>query len=304
MKNLKAALQKYASRLPTGEAEILVARVIRKDRAFLYAHPDYRLSLIAYFRFRYYLHLRCSGIPIAYITHHKQFFGIDFFVNKHTLIPRPETELMVENAIEAIRRKWETEERIVFIDVGTGSGCIPIAIAKAMSNQQCSNVTIEHGPESKLSFYGIDISRPALKIAKQNARTQNVFINFLHGDLLEPFTKIFNFQFSIFNFVITANLPYLTEEQFDTEPSIQHEPHSALVAENGGLALYEKLLAQIQFLISHQHNISVSLFLEIDPSQSVAIPSLIYSHLPDARLTIKKDLAGHDRLVIIHYNPL
>ena len=168
------------------------------------------------------------------------------------------------------------------IDVGTGSGCIPISILK--------NV------DRSIQTFAIDVSRPALRMAKKNAKKHAVKINFLHGNLVEPLLK--NYKLQATKLIITANLPYLTEQQFQTEPSIQREPKQALVAKKNGLALYEKLLEQIKFL-NPNFNFQISAFFEIDPSQTNAISVLIKQILPEATVEIKKDLAGLDRLVII-----
>ncbi len=285
---------RYSDQCADGEIDSVLCFILQKDKAFLFAHNDYRLSPITYVKFRYFVWQRRRGIPIAYITHHKEFFGIDLYVNKHTLIPRPETEMMVEAALEEIKKA--RNQKINLIDVGTGSGCIPIAIASELK-KQCNNVTMKPGPADKIKIYATDISKGALRIAARNARTQNVSIDFLQGNLLEPLLK----EKGIWNkeqVIITANLPYLTEEQFTSEPSIRYEPKSALVAANQGLALYEQLLAQIAsqlFLIP----CSLLLLLEIDPSQSTLITPLVQRYLPAAHVTIKPDLAGHSRLVHI-----
>jgi release factor glutamine methyltransferase len=160
-----------------------------------------------------------------------------------------------------------------------------------------------------LHTYATDISSGALRIAKKNAQRHGVDITFLRGNLLQPLLSKFppfirgrrraelaqapegQGEFSL---VITANLPYLTQEQFNSEPSIQDEPPSALVAGNHGLALYEELFKQIRLLIVH-----CSLFLEIDPSQSATIRQLISQHCPNATVEIKTDLRGQDRVVCI-----
>lgn len=274
-------LQKKYQHLNILDFTILLSHTIKKTKEFIFAHPEYVLSTYQQIHLWYYLQKYKNGVPIAYITGHKEFFGLDFFVNKHTLIPRPDTELMVEEACKQITNNT------LLIDIGTGSGCIPIAITKTAAK--------------KIKLIATDISAQALQIAKKNAAQHQVSIQFLQGNLLKPIIpliKRYAFHDTRFTtIVLTANLPYLTEEQFKKEPSIQHEPYHALVASNEGLGLYETLLQQIKTLYDLQ--LTIHVFFEIDPSQTKKINSLIKKHLPTAATKIKKDLAGRDRLVII-----
>ncbi len=274
---IREAQQKYAELLPI-DTEILIATAISKPREFIFTYPEYKLSLWQQIRLQYFTDLRKKDYSIAAIVGHKEFYGLDFFVNKNVLIPRPDTELMVEEVLRIL-----PNDESILIDVGTGSGCIPISILK---NSQTPTET-----------FAIDISRSALRVAKRNARKHAVKIQFLRGDLLEPFLN--SYKLYPKNLVITANLPYLTEQQFQSEPSIQREPKQALVALHNGLALYEELLEQIKTLISNSQ-IQISAFLEIDPSQTEAISVLIKKFLPEGSVEVKKDLAGLDRLVVIN----
>ena len=273
MKKIKEILNKNNNL----DTEILLARALNKPRAFLLAHTDEIIDVASYLRFKYYFWQYSRGYSIAAILHHKEFFWLDFYVNKNVLIPRPETELLVESAIEEIKK---TTNQVTLIDVGTGSGCIPISIAKNINK--------------KTPILAIDISSCALKVAKINAKNHQVNINFFHSNLLTPVLNIITKTTS--ELIITANLPYLTTDQLKSERSIQREPKIALVAEKNGLALYEKLLQQINKYLSDK---KIVLLLEIDPSQTILIKPLITETLPNAKIEIKKDLAGLDRLVKI-----
>ncbi len=264
------------------DAEILLSHTLKQPREFFLSHPEVTISWLERLRFHYALNKRRRGTPLAYLTGHKEFYGLDFVVDKHTLIPRPETEVMVDAVKEQVTIN---NEQIRLIDVGTGSGCIPIAIMKTLKHKNIKTIAI-------------DISECALKIAKKNAEFHHTDVTFLHGNLLEPLADCSLF-IDTCSLIITANLPYLTQEQFDEEPSIQREPHSALVAKDKGLELYRRLLGQIAELISQFPNFSISLFLEIDPSQTDRIQKLIKQHLPQSTIEIKKDLRGQDRVVII-----
>lgn len=276
-------IQKKLHFYPALDIEVLLGAAIQKPKEFLYTHPEYQLTLAQRIHLRYSIFLYKKDYSVAAIIGHKEFYGLQFLVNKHVLIPRPDTELMVEEAIQTLGHELETKNtNIIYIDVGTGSGCIPISIIKNL-------------PKLK-QVYAIDNSSKALTVAKKNAQKHQVHIDFLHGNLLEPILKHRSLLGTPCFFTITANLPYLSEAQFKSEPSIQREPKNALVAKNNGLFLYEKLLSQIKDLPNF---CQMFLFLEIDPSQTEAITQLVFRYIPKAQMKIRKDLGGLDRLVLI-----
>lgn len=264
---LKTAIQK----IDRFEAELLLAHTLKKNREFVVTYPEYKISFSQKYKFLSLVKKRASGIPLAYLTGHKEFFGLDFVVNKHTLVPRPDTEILVENVLKNIKNNPAN----ILIDIGTGSGCIPISIAKNTAQN--------------IQVFATDISKHALTIAKQNAEHHHVHIQFLQGNLLE---KIAQKNIPLKNIILTANLPYLTEEQFNAEKSIQQEPHSALVADDAGLALYKELLTQIQ-----QNNVTGIFFFEIDPSQSQTLSPYIAKIFPNSKIEVIKDLCGRDRMI-------
>ncbi|MDP2692552.1 MAG: peptide chain release factor N(5)-glutamine methyltransferase [bacterium] len=271
--SIKQLLQRANKIIPPLESEILLSSILKKPREYMLTHSDARVGYLKSYRFNNFVKKRNLGVPIAYLIGHKEFYGLDFEVNKYTLIPRPDTEILVENTISHISKND------TLIDVGTGSGCIAISVLKKKKN----------------TAYAIDISKRALTVAKKNARLHGVKINFLHGNLLQPL-KHKNIK-TLKHIIITANLPYLTKKQFSSEPSIQYEPKSALVADKQGLALYEALLNQIKS-ISTSYKLQATSYLEIDPSQTSEITLLIQKIFPEVKIEIKKDLAGHNRLVI------
>ncbi|MFA6491146.1 MAG: peptide chain release factor N(5)-glutamine methyltransferase [Candidatus Magasanikbacteria bacterium] len=280
MKSIKELRSKFLQLLPSPESDSLLQLSCNKEKAFILAHPEYKLSIRELIIFFYYLFEIKHGIPIAYLAGKKEFYGLNFKINKHTLIPRPDTELMVEEVLADVNSSQLQISDTTLIDVGTGSGCIPISVLK----------NLKQFPKETLA---IDISNRALKVAKENAKQNGVSIKFIHGNLLTP---ILNYSLNT-NIVLTANLPYLTIEQFINEPSIQHEPKSALVSSDNGLALYKKLMEQIKIL-----NKTVTVFLEIDPNQTEKIKTIIIALFPQAKIKIKTDLAGRDRLVILKIN--
>ncbi len=262
------------------DAELLLAYILQKPREFIVTYPEYKLSFFQKYKFLRLVKKRASGLPLAYLNGHKNFFGLNFFVNKYTLVPRPDTEILVEEVLKELKSVTPSTDEITIIDIGTGSGCIPISIAK-------------NTPQKNIQIFATDISHQALKVAQQNSKYHKVQIHFLQGSLLEEKIKK-NIPFQNTKILLTANLPYLTQEQFNTERSIQQEPYTALVADDQGLALYKKLLKQIK-----QYTISGTIFFEIDPSQSLTLSEEIKKLFQTAKMEIIKDLCGRDRIIKI-----
>jgi len=273
------------TKLPPLEIELILAFVLKKSREFLFAHPEYELNKFQISDFRFKISKRLKGIPIAYITGYKEFYGLDFMVNQGVLIPRPETELMVDEAINIIKKADSRQQTAVIIDIGTGSGNIIISLVKLIK-----------GKKSDFFFLATDISKRALSVARKNARLHQVNdkIKFFYGNLLEPILK-----FKILNpkskIIILANLPYLAPKQIKQSPTIKYEPKSALNGGADGLKYYRQLFEQIKML-----GVTCYVLCEIDPSQTQKMKTLIKNELPTATYEIKKDLCGHNRLAIIH----
>jgi release factor glutamine methyltransferase len=274
-------LQKTSS-TPALDAEVLLAYVLKKDRAFLFAHFDKTLSSRQHERYKKLIARREKREPVAYVRRTKEFFGLDFYVDKRALIPRPETETLVEFVLESITKKKWTNSKLKICDVGTGSGCIAVTLAKKL-------------PLTKI--YATDISKKALAVAKINAKKHKVQkqIKFFNGDLLKPIPP--NVKFDI----IAANLPYLTIDQLKmTEEEIQlHEPKIALLAGKEESALYTRLLQQIPKYIKKDSLV----FLEIDPKfKDKFVKEIIKKFkIPKSKIRIKKDLSNLDRIIRLDY---
>ncbi|KKQ26983.1 MAG: Release factor glutamine methyltransferase [Candidatus Magasanikbacteria bacterium GW2011_GWC2_37_14] len=320
------------------DAELIIAHVLKKPREFVLANPEKIVSKYISVKVNKLFKQRKQNIPLAYLTEHKEFYGLDFKVNKNVLIPRPDTELVVSLVLARLKT-YNLNLKTVLVDVGTGSGCIPISIIKTLNptlpsptrGGETNNSSPYKGEVGGgFAVYAIDISAKALTVAKANAKKHHVKaslhsahvagkIKFLHGDLLSPLLPLPNLPLikgketrrSFFpplykgrikegyTLIITANLPYLTPQQLKSEPSIKHEPRLALVAGKDGLKYYRQLLKQIA-KITKCHLISVICYLEIDPSQTSSIKLLIKKHLPHAKITIHQDLSGKDRVVEIN----
>jgi release factor glutamine methyltransferase len=267
---IKQLLHFASNKIDKLDSEVLLSHTIKKRREYILAHPETKIDFYKKIKFKNYINRRKNNEPVAYITGHKEFFELDFVVNKFTLVPRPDTEIIVEEALKEVGKN-----DYILIDVGTGSGCIPISILK----------------NKNIQAYATDISKNALKIAKKNAKKHNVSINFLHGNLLEPFIKL---KKQKQNILITANLPYLTEEQFSKEVSISHEPKLALVTKEQGLFLYKELLKQLKDFSN------TVCFFEIDLSQTKKIKNIIKEFFPKSKIEFIKDLSGKNRVVKIN----
>lgn len=278
------------------DAEILLAFALKKPKEFLYTHGELKLTPKQLNFFKKCISRRKKHEPIAYITNQKEFFAclptrqdLNFYVDKNVLIPRPETEILVEEAIRICEQLTINNKQLTIVDIGTGSGCVAIALAKNL-------------PDIKI--FATEISPDAIKVAKKNIRYHKVPVTLLRGNLLEPILKrIKNQELKIKNLLIVANLPYLTIKQWQkTQPEIKnYEPRLALDGGRDGLKCHRLLFQQILALFAGRRHFVLSVLLEIDPSQVKPITKLIHSHFPTSKIQIKKDLAGRDRVVIVKW---
>ncbi|MCS6848079.1 MAG: peptide chain release factor N(5)-glutamine methyltransferase [Anaerolineae bacterium] len=282
---------------PATTARLLLAHVLDRPKEWLIAHGDVKLDATAQQRFRSLLQRVIAHEPLAYVLGHREFYGLDLIVDRRVLIPRPETEMLVELALNELRIENEElrksagpdfsilNSQFSILDVGTGSGAIPIAIAT-------------HAPDVRI--LATDISTDALAVARLNAERHGVAdrITLLQADLLDGIVALPP--------IITANLPYVTREEIEgLPPEIQaHEPRIALDGGEDGLALVRRLLEQIAARAeTHDHaSLLRAAFLEIGASQGPAALAAAQAILPHAHAEIKKDLAGLDRVLAIHFH--
>jgi release factor glutamine methyltransferase len=292
------------------DAELLLSFVLHKSREYILAHPDFKLRKNQILKFNKLIAARAKNIPLAYLTQVKEFYGRNFYVDKRVLVPRPETEMIIE---QLRIKNYELKINTTIIDVGTGSGCIITTAACELKNKN-------------LKLFATDISQDALTVARKNARVHGVAkkIKFLRGNLLSPVLSFLRRQESRNKkneIIICANLPYLTSAQIKNSPTIKREPKLALAAGADGLKYYRELAVQVQKFNNQYPNVPISIYCEIDPKQSNAIKKVFSSVVIPARLagakprrtkagispsykpiiTIKKDLAGRDRLAIVKF---
>ena len=274
---LKQIASQLESETPELDAQVLLAHVLDKSRTWVIAHPETHLTQSQLASVKNALSRLEAGEPLPYILGHWEFFGLDLEITPDVLIPRPETELLVERAI-----KWlnATKVRRTVADVGTGSGCIAVAIAKNI-------------PDVKV--VATDISLPALEVAKRNAHRQSVVkhIDFIHCNLLPPHPGPLPTE-SLFD-LICANLPYIPTKTLQKLDVYGREPTLALDGGADGLNIVRQLLEVAPEWMAPNGMI----LLEIEASQGMSVVSLAYDAFDSAEIHLHQDLAGHDRLVEI-----
>lgn len=257
---------------------VLAGFYFQKDKGYLLAHKDdFLVTPSKAAGFTKLLRQRAAGTPVAYLTGHKEFYGLDFLVTPATLIPRPETECLVEDVLRTFAD--EKQKPITLLDIGTGSGCVAIALAK-------------HLPDS-VDCYASDVSWDALSIAKKNARRHSADIDFRCGSLLAPFRNVFKKTAHLY---ITANLPYVSEALYElVSKEVRQEPKLALTSEKNGLAHYFTLLEELKGMLPSERK--ATLWLEISPEQKDALSRYIENLFPHGVLNVLPDLSGRDRIV-------
>jgi release factor glutamine methyltransferase len=248
---LGATTQLAAHSIPSPrlDAEVLLRHILGQTRPWVIAHTDYLLSPEQIGILDNLLNQRLQRIPIAYLTGHKEFYGRDFHVTPATLIPRPETETLIDLTLSAPGQSWSKEMRV--LDVGTGSGCIGLTLKAER-------------PDIWLTLS--DISEEALTVAKKNASQLGISpVQYIQSNLLSHWLEHTEPQFFT---VIIANLPYV-DPTWERSPETDHEPSLALFADDKGLALIKELIVQSGQLLA----VGGLLALEADPEQHEPIIS-------------------------------
>jgi len=268
---------------PRLDAQLLLCHILGKERSYLYMYPEYELDPAQEAGWHALLSRREQGEPVAYLLGSKAFYGLDFCVDRRVLIPRPETELLVEAALSICRQRLAQERVPLVADIGTGSGVIPISLAV-------------HEPALPL-LYASDLSSAALEVARVNCRRHGVGerIQLLQGHLLTPLPQAVD--------LLLANLPYIgTAEQESLLPDIvDYEPSLALFSGPAGLDLLQQLLQEA----SSQRCLrpGAILLLEIGYRQRAPLTRLAQQVWPQARIRCLRDYAGWDRILQIETGP-
>ena len=265
-------LEKKSVESPRANAEILLAEVLNCKRLELYLSFDKPLKEDELNRYREFIRKRGLRIPLQYIIGYVEFFGLKLTVNANVLIPRPETELLVEKIVN----DYSNSESIRILDIGSGSGNISIAISKNIKN---SNVL------------GIDINEKALEVAKQNAENNLVQdnIEFMKFDIkADDITKLGKFD------IIVSNPPYVSSSDYQNlEPELKdYEPTEALTDNSDGISFYKKIISSSKVLLNNDGKI----YFEIGQDQHKEIFNLM-QETDFCEIKIIKDYSGIERII-------
>ena len=212
-----------------------------------------------------------SGIPVQYIVGNTNFYGYDFKVNRNTLIPRFETELLVEKTYNYIK-KYFNKDKVKILDIGTGSGCIAITLNKLLDD---SDVT------------GVDISSEALEVAKENNISNNANVKFIESDLFSNVNERYD--------VIISNHHYISYDEEIMNIVWNNEPHLALYAPDNVLYFYDKIIKDS----SKYLNDKFIMAFEIGYKQGEDIVKIVNKYYKDTNISVEKDYSGRDRFVFI-----
>ena len=261
------------------EAEVLVMNVMRMGRQSIFAEQETEVSSQQQETLGTLLARRYKREPLAYILGMREFYGINVVLTPAVLIPRPETEGLVEHALFIAMMGMESRE-LTIADVGTGSGAIAINLAI-------------HLPAAKI--FAVDVADAVLDVAAYNIRTHGVGdrVTLGIGDLLDAVPEPVD--------LIIANLPYIPSDRIATlQPEVQQEPVLALDGGPDGLDLIRRLLIQAEDKLKPTGII----LLEMDPEQIPLVQGLVKHHFPEGTSNVETDLAGIDRVLTIHRRPL
>ena len=268
------ALRQGVSRLeecrvpvPRLTAEVLLSHALAREKSFLYAHPEYELTSAEEQLWQAHIEARCAGKPTQYITGVQEFFGLEFRVTPDVLIPRPETELLVEEALTRVAPGMR------LLDVGAGSGCVAVAIAK-------------HAPE--VQVFASDLSRAALPVAAANSQRHGARVQFFQADLLCAVVA------SSFDIVV-SNPPYVPLAHLSgLQRELRFEPALALFGGENGLDVYGRLISAAACVLRR----GGWLFLELGYNCRASVEGLLETGVWAAP-RIKTDLAGLDRVLAV-----
>jgi len=279
LKSAIVILKKSEIEFPEINADTLLAYVLSCDRANLYTNPDDLINDSDTCKYNELIHKRARHVPLQYITKLVEFMSLDFVVDEGVLIPRPETEILVEAVLKKTDNKLYHDRKITIIDIGTGSGNIAVSLAKNISN---------------VKIYASDISREALTVANENVLIHNATdkIHLLHGNIFEAFSS--NVKKGQVDFIV-SNPPYVSKsESKNLEPElIDHEPLLALIGGEDGLFFYKQIIKDAADWIKP----GGYLIIEIGETQANSIIKLMQNELHYDEIEIINDLQGKERII-------
>lgn len=273
LKKSVSALENQGLPTPRLDAEVLLSALLKKRRTDLYSHPGDRLTEKEYGDFRSWIERRKHGEPVAYIVGKKEFWSLPFEVSSHVLIPRPETEILVEEVLKVCAGGGVKNPRI--LEIGTGCGAISVSLASELKEAY---------------IVATDISREAIAVAMKNARNNGVGnqISFLIGDLFQPVSGKFD--------IIVSNPPYISEEEYDHLPSEvrEFEPKSALLAGTVGTEFHRAIIREGVFYLET----GGSLLMEMGAGQKDRIENMLKESDLYDNIAFRADYASINRVSI------
>lgn len=254
------------------EQKLALEQVLNLSKPELIVNKDRELTKKEYKNYQKIVKKLNKGLPIQYILKKAYFYNNDYYINKNVLIPRPETEILVQETHKLIEKTFKNKN-IDILDIGTGSGIIAITLKKL-------NI--------KYNITATDISKKALKVAKKNNKISNTKVKFIKTDLYQGIENKYD--------VIISNPPYIDKKSTNIEQKVkENEPHLALFADDEGLYYYKQILKNIKSIVKDKHIIA----FEIGENQGEKVKEIAKQYLPKDEITIKKDFNNFDRYIFI-----
>ncbi len=274
--------------LPVGDFLILASHASGISKEKIISNPEINLSNQKQALLLSYIKRRIQKEPIAYIVNCKEFYGYKFFVNKKVLIPRPETELLVDESLSISKSLFKKNEKNIFIDLGTGSGAIAIAFFKK----------IKKSVRKKIKFFALDSNEDSLKIAKRNAKSNKARgIIFIQSYFFKKFPKKY---LSHANVLITANLPYVSRKNFlKNKNNLCYEPRSAIESPLHGLYHNFAFLKEFASINSQFPSSNIAFILEFSPEQKKLLNAKINALFKKKSIKLIKDYSGKWRFLSV-----
>lgn len=267
----------------TIKARTLMQYVLKKEKSYLIINSEEEIKHEVEMQYSHLVQELIQGKPLQYITNVAEFMGLKFYVNENVLIPQPDTEILVEEAIKEIKqiRKTKPEQTIRILDLCTGSGAIIIAIAKHF----------EMLADNNIQYYAIDISTEAIKIAKKNATFNEVKINFILSDMFQNIKEAGKEKFDM----IVSNPPYIETDIIKKLPKeVQAEPHLALDGGKDGLNFYRIIAKESKQYLK----VKGKILIEIGYNQKDTVTNIFQKEYKQIECT--KDLENNNRMIKCH----
>ena len=272
-------LKRSEIEFPEIDADTLLAYVLSCDRTRLYTNPNNVIDATDICKYKELIYKRADHVPLQYITRRAEFMSLDFVIDERVLIPRPETEILVETVLKRAEDDKFSDKRIIVMDIGTGSGNIAVSLAKYLSNAE---------------IYTNDISQEALTLAQTNVQRHKVVdkVHLLKGDFFNIFVGYT--QKKQVDFIV-SNPPYISESEWSgLGPEVRdHEPWEALVGGEDGFCFYRRIIGSATDWLRP----GGYLVIEIGETQANTITKLIQNELYYDQIEVIKDLQGKERII-------